>query len=265
MKYKVGDKVKIKSIDWYDQNINCGKDVVFSNGYHFTPKMTKYCDVVLTILDVCERASFSHYIMEGVGFAWTDDMIAGLAEEKHQTFNTEYEHPTTEEEAAYIDRIVLKAEQVMGVLKSDAELPSGTTLIWDLRDGFEFVDEDGKVINTKRIYMLKKQPKYPTTYEECAKILLDRASVRNDLGYKGDLLVALQKLLVCRDAYWKIAGWKPDYGKCKSKYYIHAYKGMIDKDRTFQCNRVLAFPTSEMRDTFYENFKDLIESCKELL
>lgn len=30
-----------------------------------------------------------------------------------------------------------------------------------------------------------------------------------------------------------------------------------------QC--VLTFPTEEMRDIFYENFKDLIETCKELL
>ena len=28
---------------------------------------------------------------------------------------------------------------------------------------------------------------------------------------------------------------------------------------------ILAFPTAEMRDAFYENFKELIELCKELL
>ena len=28
---------------------------------------------------------------------------------------------------------------------------------------------------------------------------------------------------------------------------------------------LLVFPTKEMRDTFYKNFKDLIEQCKELL
>jgi hypothetical protein len=28
---------------------------------------------------------------------------------------------------------------------------------------------------------------------------------------------------------------------------------------------ILAFPTVEMRDTFYENFKELIDECKELL
>jgi hypothetical protein len=30
-------------------------------------------------------------------------------------------------------------------------------------------------------------------------------------------------------------------------------------------NFILSFPTEEMRDVFYENFRDLIESCKELL
>ena len=30
-------------------------------------------------------------------------------------------------------------------------------------------------------------------------------------------------------------------------------------------NVILAFPTDEMRDAFYENFNELIGSCKELL
>ena len=30
-------------------------------------------------------------------------------------------------------------------------------------------------------------------------------------------------------------------------------------------NHILSFPTEEMRDAFYENFKDLIELCKEFL
>lgn len=113
----------------------------------------------------------------------------------------------------------------------------------------------------------------PKSYEECAKVLLDRASVRNDFGYKGDLLVALQRLLVCRDAYWKIAGeemglgkpWEPDFLSHEEKFSISVF------DRKVVCivnqynNIILTFPTREMRDAFYENFKELIESCKELL
>ena len=29
--------------------------------------------------------------------------------------------------------------------------------------------------------------------------------------------------------------------------------------------QILTFPTKDMQDAFYENFKDLIEQCKELL
>lgn len=56
---------------------------------------------------------------------------------------------------------------------------------------YEFILKDGKT------YFIKKKPQYPKTYEECAEILLERASVRNDIGYKGDLLVNLQRLLIC--------------------------------------------------------------------
>ena len=133
---------------------------------------------------------------------------------------------------------------------------------------YEFVLKDGKT------YFAKKKPQYPKTYEECAQILLERASVRNDIGYKGDLLIALQQLLVCRDAYWKIAGeqmglgklWKPDWEKAdERKYCIVNTEGNVAKWVQKTTNKILAFPTEEMRDAFYENFKDLIEACKELL
>lgn len=140
-------------------------------------------------------------------------------------------------------------------------------------DGYIFKDENGNVINATKIVLEKKKNKYPKTYEECAKVLLDRASVRNDFGYKADLLVVLQKLLVCRDAYWKIAGeemglgkpWEPDFSTHEEKFSISVF------DRRVVCivnqydNIILTFPTREMRDVFYENFKSDIEFCKELL
>lgn len=133
---------------------------------------------------------------------------------------------------------------------------------------YEFVLKDGKT------YFVKKKPQYPKTYAECAQILLERASVRNDIGHKGDLLIALQQLLVCRDAYWKIAGeqmglgklWKPDWEKAdEKKYCIVNTEGNVAKWVQKTTNKILAFPTEEMRDAFYENFKDLIELVKELL
>ena len=117
-------------------------------------------------------------------------------------------------------------------------------------------------------FAIKKKPKYPTTYEECCKMLGYNQVMPKDhiLGYKGSLLSSFQQLLICRDAYWKIAGWEPDYISDEYKYYINTYRGKIDeKDYTMHCNHILTFPTAEMRDAFYENFRDLIEQCKELL
>lgn len=130
-----------------------------------------------------------------------------------------------------------------------------------LKEEFKLECEEGK------FYVVKKEPQYPKTYEECAKVLLDRASVRNDFGYKGNLLVALQKLLVCRDAYWKIAGdWKPDLSNYKViKYGIVNHEGNMKKCSRGTLNEILLFPTEKMRDIFHDNFKELIEQCKELL
>ena len=82
------------------------------------------------------------------------------------------------------------------------------------------------------------------------------------------------KLLICRDAYWKIYGedmgldksWEPDWKNTKNvKYGITLYDDTITKMYLRNENVILAFPTEEMRDAFYVNFKDLIEQCKELL
>ena len=50
-------------------------------------------------------------------------------------------------------------------------------------------------------------------------------------------------------------------------YFIVNKLGEIYKDSAniIIDNRILAFPTKEMRDAFYDNFKELIEMCKELL
>ncbi len=83
------------------------------------------------------------------------------------------------------------------------------------------------------------------------------------------MLEKLQKLLICRDAYWKVYGeqmglgkpWERDWNNLSTTCaYIKINKGCF----TYS-SRVLVFPTEEMRDTFFDNFKDLINECKELL
>lgn len=123
------------------------------------------------------------------------------------------------------------------------------------------------VIENGRYILRNKKPQYPKTYKECCGIL--NHHMHNDLvcGRNGYLLSNLQNLLTIRDAYWKIAGdWEPDWcDENKLKYCIECSFGTIDKTRSIVNSCFLAFPTEEMRDEFYENFKSLIEECKELL
>lgn len=124
---------------------------------------------------------------------------------------------------------------------------------------FEIIQEDGKW------FAIRKQPKYPKTYEECCKILQTTHTEWN--GYLGEVLVPFQKLLICRDAYWKIAGdWKPDWKKAdERKYCIVNTEGNITNWVQKTTNKILAFPTDEMCDAFKENFDGDIDICKEFL
>lgn len=139
-----------------------------------------------------------------------------------------------------------------------------------LGDKFELKIEDGKY------YAVRKKSKYPTTYAECCEFLGKIKAYQSVSGYKTELLEDFQKILICRDAYWKIAGeqmgldkpWEHNYLKDANtiRYAIYNTGDEIVKlDGKLYRNYILCFPTEEMRDVFYENFKDLIEQCKELL
>lgn len=131
-----------------------------------------------------------------------------------------------------------------------------------------------KVDNGMLVEFVKKQPNYPKTYKECCDVLGLNTMDNDAQGYKGDLIIRFQELLIARDAYWKIAGeqmglkepWKPDWDSLNEKYDIYNYRGDIKYDYFTVIDRcLLVFPTEEIRDAFYENFKDLIENCKEFL
>ena len=169
-------------------------------------------------------------------------------------------------------------KEIGGLVEEEAlkqyEVPTGSIKIWDLPDGYQFTDENGNVINATKIVLEKKKKGYPKTYEECCKVLDWNHRDYDRVGYKSELLCKLQVLLLCRDAYWKIAGeemglgkpWEPDWLDDDTKKYV------ITSSKVFETfgglgyiNYILTFPTEEMRDAFYENFKEEIEKCKELL
>ena len=60
--------------------------------------------------------------------------------------------------------------------------------------------------------------------------------------------------------------WKPNLqDKKETKYVITNVGNNIAFTNYLEYNVILAFPEEEMRDIFYENFKKLIEQCKEFL
>ena len=141
-------------------------------------------------------------------------------------------------------------------------------------NNYIFKDENGNVINATKIVLEKKKKEYPKTYEECCKVI-EVPYIKNYVaGYKNGLLDNFQRLLICRDAYWKIAGeemglgkpWEPDWKDGDThKFIIHVIKDEIRCGVGLVRSDLLSFPTEEMRDAFYENFKSEIEICKELL
>ena len=164
------------------------------------------------------------------------------------------------------------------VIKIDKEIPSGNQNVWELPEGYQFTDENGNVINATKIVLEKKKKEYPKTYEECLSVLgiyngLPDVEIYNAKPSECTLFESFIRLKRCRDAYWKLYGeemgldgpWKPDWCDTSIKYCLERDFDAIDKSVSNHKGRTFAFPTVEMRDAFYENFKELIESCKELL
>ena len=250
MNYKAGDRVKIKSLDWYNENKD--EDGIVELSTHvFTPGMSQFCGKIVTIEDVFEDTDDNVvYYIEEIGYDWTDEMIEGLVEE---------EMPLD------------KAGQM-----TDFEYEG---LTYALPNGYIFKDENGNVINATKIVLEKKKKEYPKTYEECCKVLNTDDDSIIDISvplHYNHLLISFTQLLICRDAYWKLYGeemglgkdlpWVPDW-MCIDPIYVilYQYHAICKAEVNGGTSCILAFPTKEMRDAFYENFKELIEQCKELL
>ena len=131
----------------------------------------------------------------------------------------------------------------------------------------------------KKVKMYK--PVYPKTYEECCERVNACPTVsisydsNEDMLYNDDVdltLLALRKLFICRNAYWKIAGeqmglsgsWKPNWSDTKEEVYgIQLVTD--DTNMIYHESASFTFPTEEFLNEFCKNFKYLIEQCKELL
>jgi hypothetical protein len=250
MKYKVGDKV------------------ILTNGD------------TMTVYQINDTLKW-YFMKEDPLNCYTDEMIEGLVEEETKNW-ADTNIPDGPYTVTY-DSPSMNDSMNKNNIHNEIILPNG----------YIFKDENGNVINATKIVLEKKKNEYPKTYKECCKIF----GLNHYLGlswnsydeYSGVItglpkriddiakkLESLSKLIICRDAYWKIAGeemglgkpWEPDFtNDDEERYGIYTAANKVVKDfcGVGDVNTILTFPTEEMRDAFYENFKELIESVKELL
>lgn len=127
----------------------------------------------------------------------------------------------------------LKKQGQRIIFQNDA--PDKTELV--LGDEFEVKMENGKT------FVVRKQLQYPKNYKECCDVL-GLCTMDNDVqGFKWELIIRFQELLIARDAYWKLAGdWKPDYfNTSQKKFAIDIVEGRISFEVYGGYNSILVF------------------------
>lgn len=141
-------------------------------------------------------------------------------------------------------------------------------------DGFEINKEKSTF---ERIVLKKIEQKFPTSISEIKRpyfISSGGGIIINSIGSghqntatreRSEKIIKFIQLLELRDAWWRVLDWKPNWTDNSTKYCICVYKDTIIHDFYGYGNKVLAFPTVEIRNKFSDTFKDLIEECKEFL
>ena len=73
MKFNVGDKVRVKSLDWYNSNKDdCGYICCDSSSEPFVNDMEEYCGKTLEIISVVGDC---YYMVDGDGWMFDDFML----------------------------------------------------------------------------------------------------------------------------------------------------------------------------------------------
>lgn len=253
MKHKVGDRVKVKNLEWYyslpeDYELIYG--IIERGRYdHFVEDMSEYCGRIVEISDIVEVNKHEYYrIKEDYEeFYWSDYMFEEEMKENNEKVNGR----------TITFDYTSNGKNIEIILNNE----------WTAKVG-----DNGNVI-------LKQKPKYPETFEECCKILGEQPDAYESnstiYGYESDKIASFQKLLICRNAYWKVIGeqfglngpWKPEYVNGVNNTYctIHTFNSKVRCLATSHRQSLLAFPDEEIRDKFHVRFECLIDDCEEFL
>lgn len=135
----------------------------------------------------------------------------------------------------------------------------------NIPEGYE-IDKENSSFELIRFKKIEK--KLPRTWEEFCKThpwKYGESWIAEAKSYSvTDLeMLALCQLIQLRDCYNN--GWVPDWTDNNVKYTIVPYKNTLNRDSNLAYRKILAFKTEELRNKFFENFRDLIETAKPLL
>ena len=239
MKYNIGDKVKVKSLEWYNNNTSNANFICCANFIPFTQSMSIFCGCVMTIKSI-DRDNV--YYVEENHYVWTEDMFEGLADYNGNKENMDYIEITLNDKNYIID--VKKAIE-LGVVKETYTRCKS----WE-----EF-----------RNKYRNKQGCYYDEYTMRVELTKDPIITAEQLTENEAIaLMAFSKLLKLRRDW--IGDWNPDWSNGNvRKYYIEVRKNEFYIDYHYVNSRTFSFPTKEMAIEFLECFRNLFDQCKMLI
>ena len=262
---KIGDKVRIKPIEWYNKNKDKDGNIRINHGplepFYFMNRMiiyfgkdrAEYCGKEFTIMYIGKYQGEDTFVLEGDnhGFNWCEWMFDTNNNNKDmETRNIKLDLKTAKEWFNGSDETLKKL--ALQAYKEE-ELKNSLPNTWK-----EFCEQTKK--HTRECYIGGYSNIISVPLDTYWHFSPDRNLLSSEKSAKA--YIALMQLEQLRNYYRD--GWLPDWENDEHKYVIYNCKNKIifntDIDGT---SHFLSFPTMELCEKFYNNFKDLIETAKE--
>lgn len=153
------------------------------------------------------------------------------------------------------------------------------TITFNIPKGY-VIDKENSTADNIVLKLVK--PSKPKTWEEYCRKMEGKNSYYSDgcsiccsefaahpivseFDNKEDVeaLAAYSQLLKLRKDW--IGDWKPNWTINTDKYVIYCTNNKLSKNTVWFNGRIMSFPTKEMRDEFFNTFRDILEIAKPLL
>ena len=297
MKHKVGDTVKIKSIDWFNaQEKDSDGDIhIYSvnNIVYFTKDMSNYCSKEAKIEDIRIDDNIYFLDVDKRCYEWTDEMLDENYDFKQlavgETFDfkghklrVEKVQKTSSCENCFFEKLRLSNVYACDEVFKGIIIPS--CCIYQRNDNNRVIFKEVTDMEERTIKLdIETARKWYNGSDDSLRTLALQAFSEEELTDDGlpnnwekfcknyhtcendyaEGILALCQLTQLRDCYRQ--GWVPDWKDDEDKYIIDYEADNISIASYKRIKSFLSFQSKEIRDKFLDNFKDLIEQAKEYI